>query len=74
MTDWRTEAPDWLDSGLIELRLSDGTIVRGDMTLDVGFDGEAEIPVPCIDIGNGIKFDFRSAEAWRPVAEETPET
>ena len=67
MAGWRRDVPGWRDSGPIELRLADGSIVRGDMTLDAGFDGREEVPVPCIDIGNGIKFDFRLAEAWRPI-------
>ncbi len=65
--DWRTDAPGWQDSGPIEMRLPDGSIVLGDMTLDVGFDGDVEVPVPSVDIGNGIKFDFSGAEAWRRV-------
>jgi len=63
--EWRTDAPGWQDSGPIEMRLPDGTIVFGDMTLDVGVEGDAEVPVPCIDIGNGIKFNIINAEAWR---------
>lgn len=73
MTDWRKDAPGWHDSGLIEMRLSDGSTVRGDMTFNLGFNGDDEVPVPCVDIGNGIKFDFRGAEAWRPIREKTPE-
>ncbi|MGE0023343.1 MAG: hypothetical protein AB7S70_06915 [Hyphomicrobium sp.] len=71
--DWRTDAPGWQDSGPIEMRLPDGSVVFGDMTLDVGFDGESEVPVPCIDIGNGIKFDFTNAEAWRRIEAGLPE-
>ena len=71
--DWRTDAPGWRDCGLIEMRLPDGSTILGDMTFDVGFDGEREVPVPCIDIGNGIKFDFLIAEAWRPVGTGIPD-
>lgn len=73
MTDWRTDAPGWLDSGLVEMRLPDGSIVRGHMTFDLGFDGEDQVPLPRVDIGNGIRFDFNGAEAWRLLHEKIPE-
>ena len=51
----------WGDGGLVELRSADGKLVRGDLSMDVGFDGEDEYPIPEIRLADGSivsPFDF----------------
>lgn len=63
MSDWRTDAPDWPDEGLIEIRLSGGKVVLGGLTIGEHWTGVDDAEVYLVD---GTRYDLGSAEAWRP--------
>lgn len=74
MTDsaWRncrTELPDWGDGGPAEFMRDDGSIVRGQISVDALFTGEDEIPTTTITAEDGSCLgsihDFKS---WRPTS------
>jgi hypothetical protein len=73
MSEWKptSDGPDWSDSGPVELKRADDSIVAGTLVCDEFWTGEDEIPVPHIFLPDGSEVSFWDFARWRTVAADT---
>lgn len=65
---WNTinDPPDWKDSGPVEVKRPDGTVLTGSLEADdVVFDGESSWPIHYVHFEDGTRQIIHEFDFWR---------